>query len=98
MDRTFVAQQQRTPVFTLGLELWRNHVVRNKQIEQRLQVVLLDLVKRERSGETVDRALFRSITQVGGWVARLHNCMHAHVYTHTHRHTHTHTHTKTHTM
>ena len=38
MDRTFVSQQQRTPVFALGLELWRNHVVRSKQIVPRLQV------------------------------------------------------------
>ncbi|KAF5838342.1 Cullin [Dunaliella salina] len=64
MDRTFVAQQQRTPVFALGLELWRNHVVRSKQIAERLRTVLLDLVHRERSGETIDRALFRSITQM----------------------------------
>lgn len=64
MDRTFVAQQQRTPVFALGLELWRNHVVRSKQIAERLRTVLLDLVQRERSGETIDRALFRSITQM----------------------------------
>ena len=67
MDRTFVAQQQRTPVFQLGLELWRDHVVRNKQIAERLLSILLDLVHKERSGETIDRGLFRSITQVGGW-------------------------------
>jgi len=41
MDRTFVSQQQRTPVFALGLELWRNHVVRSKQIAPRLQVQYL---------------------------------------------------------
>lgn len=40
MDRTFVAQQQRTPVFALGLELWRNHVVRSKHIAPRLRVSL----------------------------------------------------------
>lgn len=69
MDRTYVAQQQRTPVFTLGLELWRNHVVRSKHIAERMRSVLLELVHKERMGETIDRALFRSITQVGGWLA-----------------------------
>lgn len=38
MDRTFVVQQQRIPVYQLGLELWRDHVIRNRQILARLQV------------------------------------------------------------
>lgn len=66
MDRTYVAQQQRTPVFQLGLQLWHEHVVRDKQISERLLAILLDLVNKERTGETIDRGLFRSITQVGG--------------------------------
>ena len=64
MDRTYVAQQQKTPVYTLGLELWRDNVVRNTHIQQRLLAILLDLVLKERSGEVIDRGLFRSITQV----------------------------------
>lgn len=64
MDRTYVAQQQKTPVYTLGLELWRDNVVRNAHIQQRLLAILLDLVLKERSGEVIDRGLFRSITQV----------------------------------
>ena len=64
MDRTYVQQQQKQPVFQLGLELWGKCVVGHKAISQRLQTVLLDLVARERAGETIDRALFRSITQV----------------------------------
>lgn len=65
MDRTYVLQQQRLPVFALSLDLWRSHVVHSKKIAERLRAVLLDLVQREREGETIDRALFRSITQVG---------------------------------
>lgn len=64
MDRTFVAQQQRTPVYQLGLELWRDNVVRNKAIAERLLAILTDLVMRERSGEMIDRSLIKSVTQV----------------------------------
>ena len=65
MDRTYVAQQQKTPVFQLGLELWRDHVIRNKQISERLLATLSDLVCKERLGETIDKGLLRSISQVG---------------------------------
>mmetsp|Transcript_27729 Transcript_27729/g.70664 ORF Transcript_27729/g.70664 Transcript_27729/m.70664 type:complete len:735 (-) Transcript_27729:440-2644(-) len=64
MDRTYVTQNQRKPVFQLGLELWRDHVVRDKVIAERLRAILLDLVQKERTGETIDRALFRSITRM----------------------------------
>lgn len=65
MDRTYVTQNQKKPVFQLSLELWRDNVVRDKVIAERLLSILLDLVAKERSGETIDRGLFRSITQVG---------------------------------
>ncbi len=64
MDRTYVAQQQRTPVYQLGLELWREHVVRKREIGERMRAVLLDQVHRERNGEAGERGLMRSITQV----------------------------------
>jgi len=64
MDRTFVQQQQRIPVYQLGLELWRDHVVRNKQILERLQSILLGQVYKERTGEKIDHALFRLVTQM----------------------------------
>jgi hypothetical protein len=64
MDRTYVAQQQRTPVFQLGLELWRDHVVRKKEIGERLRSTLLEQVHKERVGETCERGLIRSVTQV----------------------------------
>lgn len=48
MDRTFVVQQQKTPVFALGLELWRDVVVRNQHISERLLSILLQLITKER--------------------------------------------------
>lgn len=62
MDRTYVQQQQKVPVFNLGLDLWRDHVVRNRQIAQRLLAILTDLVYKERTGEIIDRSLIRGIT------------------------------------
>lgn len=64
MDRTYVMQQHKVPVFQLGLDLWRDQVIRQQQIHQRLSNILSDMVARERGGEIVDKALLRSITQM----------------------------------
>eukprot|EP00882_Tetradesmus_deserticola_P002834 GHRQ01003012.1.p1 GENE.GHRQ01003012.1~~GHRQ01003012.1.p1 ORF type:complete len:735 (+),score=416.28 GHRQ01003012.1:173-2206(+) len=64
MDRTYVTQQHKAPVFQLGLDLWREQVVRQPQIHQRLLAILGDMVSRERAGEIVDRALLRATTQM----------------------------------
>lgn len=64
MDRTYVNQQKKTPVFPLGLELWCKVVIRHRVISSRLRTILLDLVYRERTGEVIDKSLMKSITQV----------------------------------
>ena len=64
MDRIYVKHQNKTPVHQLGLDLWRDTVLRNRAIRERLQGILLQLVHRERSGEVIDRALMRAITMV----------------------------------
>ncbi|KXZ56311.1 hypothetical protein GPECTOR_1g274 [Gonium pectorale] len=64
MDRTFVVQQQKTPVFALGLELWRDQVVRNRQIQERLLTILMQLILKERQGEMIERGLIKSVTQM----------------------------------
>jgi Cullin family len=66
MDRIYVKHQNKTPVHQLGLNLWRDVVLRNRRIEERLQGILLDMVHRERTGEVIDRALMRSIIKVRG--------------------------------
>jgi Cullin family len=109
MDRIYVRHQNKVPVHQLGLNLWRDTVVRNPRIQvprivqtlgavfamvvlhsihfmtrhsqqcrlrtinasrvrnmqDRLQSILLDMVTRERSGDVIDRSLMRSITMVG---------------------------------
>lgn len=64
MDRIYVKHQNKTPVHQLGLNLWRDVVLRSRRIRERLQGILLNLVHRERSGEVIDRALMRSITMM----------------------------------
>ncbi|GIL75860.1 hypothetical protein Vretimale_5569 [Volvox reticuliferus] len=64
MDRTFVVQQQKTPVFALGLELWRDVVVRNRQISERLLKILMQEITKERQGEVIERGLIKSVTQM----------------------------------
>ncbi len=64
MDRIYVKHQNKTQVNQLGLDLWRDVVVRNKRIRERLRSTLLGLVHRERAGEVIDRALMRNITTV----------------------------------
>ncbi|KAK9814178.1 hypothetical protein WJX72_001668 [[Myrmecia] bisecta] len=64
MDRIYVKHNNKVPVRQLGLDLWRDVVVRNKRIMDRLLTILLDHIHRERTGEIIDRSLLRSITQM----------------------------------
>ncbi|XP_024388524.1 cullin-3A [Physcomitrium patens] len=64
MDRTFVNNFNKTPVHELGLNLWRDHIVRSPKIRDRLLRTLLDLVHRERTGEVINRGLMRNITKM----------------------------------
>lgn len=64
MDRVYVKQAHRKPVHELGLDLWRDIVVRHPGIRHRMQNAVLDMVTRERAGDMVDRALIRSITSM----------------------------------
>lgn len=64
MDRIYVKHQNKAPVTQLGLDLWRDCVVRRRGIRERMLVMLLDTIHRERTGDIIDRALLRSITTV----------------------------------
>lgn len=64
MDRIYVKQQNKTPVHQLGLDLWRDVVVRSPRIRGRLLDMLLGMVHRERQGEIVDKSLLRSMAQM----------------------------------
>ena len=64
MDRIYVKHQNKAPVSQLGLDLWRDHVVRQRGIRDRMLTMLLELIQKEQTGDIIDRALLRSITMV----------------------------------
>uniref|UniRef100_A0A061S151 Cullin 3 n=1 Tax=Tetraselmis sp. GSL018 TaxID=582737 RepID=A0A061S151_9CHLO len=55
MDRTYVRQHHKTHVHQLGLDLWRDHVIRHPSISERLRAILLDNIRRERKGEVINK-------------------------------------------
>ena len=64
MDRTYVHQHKKVPVFQLGLDLWYEVVVRRPVISERLRDIILDMIHRERIGELIEKSLIRSMTKV----------------------------------
>ena len=64
MDRTYVTTCQKTPVHELGLNLWRDNVIRSAKIKPRLLDTLLDLVHRERTGDVINRGLMRNVLKM----------------------------------
>ncbi|NWR18464.1 CUL4A protein, partial [Emberiza fucata] len=62
LDRTYVLQNSVLPsIWDMGLELFRNHIISDKQVQTKTIDGILLLIKRERNGEAVDRSLLRSL-------------------------------------
>ncbi|KAF1637912.1 Cullin-4A, partial [Eudyptes filholi] len=62
LDRTYVLQNSMLPsIWDMGLELFRNHVISDKQVQNKTIDGILLLIERERNGEAVDRSLLRSL-------------------------------------
>jgi len=64
MDRTYVKQNQRKPVYEMGLSLFCQYCTRAPRVKDRIRNLLLQLLQSERDGEKVDRHLIRSTTQM----------------------------------
>ncbi|KAL3511134.1 hypothetical protein ACH5RR_030535 [Cinchona calisaya] len=64
MDRTFIPSNHKTPVHELGLNLWRDNVIHSSKIQIRLLNTLLELIRRERTGEVINRGLMRNIIKM----------------------------------
>ena len=60
----YVSQNNVDNVYNLGLGLFRDCITRNGQIREHLQTTLLELVKRERRGEMIDRLAVRNACQM----------------------------------
>ncbi|KAJ7319769.1 hypothetical protein JRQ81_019280 [Phrynocephalus forsythii] len=62
LDRTYVLQNSMLPsIWDMGLELFRSHVISDKQVQTKTIDGILLLIERERNGEAVDRSLLRSL-------------------------------------
>lgn len=64
MDRTYVANNQKLPVHELGLQLWRDNVLRCEKIKGRLEETLLECIHKERIGEVIDKSILRNIIKM----------------------------------
>ncbi|XP_054167260.1 cullin-3-B-like isoform X2 [Oppia nitens] len=64
MDRVYVQQNNVDNVYNLGLNLFRDHVVRYGNIRDHLRETLLEMVMRERKGEVIDRLAVRNACQM----------------------------------
>ncbi|CAM9354291.1 unnamed protein product [Phaeothamnion confervicola] len=60
MDRTYVVQSKKTPIYDLGLEIFRDTISCHEQVQGRLRQLLLQNIQQERGGQLIDRALMRS--------------------------------------
>ena len=65
LDRVHLPRSAKTnlePVGKLAMSLWRECVVSNPRIRRRMSSCMLDLIRREREGERVDRDTLRRVT------------------------------------
>jgi cullin 3 len=59
MDRNFVSQYKKVPVYEMGLMIFRENVSGHQRVRMRLLTLMLDNISAERRGEQVDRILLK---------------------------------------
>lgn len=59
MDRNFVSQYKKVPVYEMGLMIFRENVSGHPRVRSRLLSLMLDNIAAERRGEQVDRILLK---------------------------------------
>ncbi|KAL0485346.1 cullin [Acrasis kona] len=67
LDRTFVMNTPTlgyTSLWDMGLNLFRAHVAETPEIEQKIVQGLLHLIKQERDGESIDRAVVQQLIRM----------------------------------
>ncbi|KAL8006350.1 putative cullin protein, neddylation [Plasmopara halstedii] len=64
MDRTYVTQKRKLPVYDNGLYIFRDIVMRHESVRDRLRARLLFSIERERHGELIDRDLLKSMLRM----------------------------------
>ena len=56
-----MVQNKKTPVYELGLKIFRDTIARHSEVKDRLRAHLLANVLKERNGEIIDRMLMKDI-------------------------------------
>ncbi|KAK8392981.1 hypothetical protein O3P69_013189 [Scylla paramamosain] len=65
LDRGYVLQNaQVSSIWDMGLELFRKHILEEVVVENRCVDGLLMMIEKERSGETIDRSLVKSLLRM----------------------------------
>lgn len=64
MDRTFVKSFNKTPVYTHGMDIWRDEIVHYHDVGGRLLEIFLEQVAAERSGDIIDRSTLSEVTKM----------------------------------
>ncbi|CAD7948647.1 unnamed protein product [Amoebophrya sp. A25] len=59
LDRNYVSQYKKIPVYEMGLIAFREQVTAHERVKDRLLKILLDKVNQERNGEQIDRILLK---------------------------------------
>lgn len=59
-DRTYVPQHNKTKVYDMGLQIFRDAIARHDRVKDRLRNLLLENIRREREGQLIDRILMKS--------------------------------------
>ncbi len=61
LDRAYVSQHKKVPVYNMGLQLFRGIILFNSNIRDRLRRIILGNIHAERCGQVVDRSLLKSV-------------------------------------
>ncbi|GAB6021134.1 Cullin-4B [Chamberlinius hualienensis] len=65
LDRTYVLQNPSVAsIWDLGLDLFRIHIISDRQVETKTVEGLLMLIEKERNGEAVDRSLLKNLLRM----------------------------------
>jgi cullin 3 len=61
VDRNYCKFQQKLPVYSLSLKIFREHLINHTNIRGRLQQLLMENIQAERCGGVIDRDIMRTI-------------------------------------
>jgi len=61
MDKTYCLLKKKEPAYNMGVLLFKDHVIMEGQVANRLKSLLLENIRLERTGRTVDRILLKNV-------------------------------------